>query len=203
MQKIYFENRCIIICEPGDQALADPNAVEFHIGERIDLGTLTKMFEDSDSLTRIFIPAPDTGKMYRRLCAEFREVNAAGGLVSNRRGDVLLIRRNGMWDLPKGHQEAGENIRVTAIREVGEETGISDIELGKLICITDHCYLRGGIWHLKHTWWYQMLHTSPVDFTPQKEEDISKVVWAAKSSLASFLKNTFPSIMEVFREARL
>ena len=45
MHRIYFEKRCIIICEPGDQALADPNAMEFHVGEKIDIRTLVLMFE--------------------------------------------------------------------------------------------------------------------------------------------------------------
>lgn len=203
MHRIYFEKRCIIICKPGDQALADPNSVEFHIGDRLDLGTLVKMFKASSSLGRIYIPTEDTELMYRNLCAEFKEVNAAGGLVSNRRGDFLLISRSGLWDLPKGHQEAGEDISVTALREVQEETGVDQLELQDLICITDHCYLRDGIWHLKHTWWYNMLYTNPVDLTPQREEDIAKAAWVAKSSLPPFLKNTYPSILEVFREAKV
>ena len=32
MHKIYFEKRCIIICSPDEQALSDPNSIEFHIG---------------------------------------------------------------------------------------------------------------------------------------------------------------------------
>ena len=161
------------------------------------------MFEASESLGRIYIPTKDMDWMYRRIAAEFREVNAAGGLVSNRRGDYLLIRRNGLWDLPKGHQESGEDISVTALREVQEETGVEALELGSLICVTDHCYLRDGRWHLKHTWWYNMLYNAPVDLTPQREEDISKAAWVAKSSLPAFLKNTYPSILEVFREAKV
>ena len=201
MYKIYFEKRCIIICDALDQALTDPNAIEFHIGEHLDIGTLVAMFEASASLSRIYIPCSDTERMYRRVCASFKEVNAAGGLVSNRRGDYLLIERNGLWDLPKGHQEDGEDIRTTALREVREETGIDELELRDLICITHHCYLRGGLWHLKHTWWYEMLYTNPTDLTPQREEDISKAAWVARSSLPPFLKNTYPSILEVFREA--
>lgn len=201
MYKIYFEKRCIIICDEQDQALTDPNAIEFHIGAHLDIHTLVAMFEASASLSRIYIPCTDTERMYRRVCAEFKEVNAAGGLVSNRRGDYLLIQRNGLWDLPKGHQEAGEDIRTTALREVREETGIDELEPGELICITHHCYLRGGLWHLKHTWWYEMLYTNPTDLTPQREEDISKAAWVARSSLPPFLKNTYPSILEVFREA--
>jgi len=203
MHKIYFEKRCIVICEPEDLALSDPNAVEFHVGEKIDIHTLVLMFESSQELAKIYIPCHNTDKMYRRLCAEFREVNAAGGLVSNRRGDYLLIRRDDMWDLPKGHQEAGEDIRTTAIREVQEETGVDKLELRELICITDHCYLRGGVWHLKHTWWYDMLYTDPVDLTPQRDEDINKAAWVAKSSLPPYLHDSFPSIQEVFREAKV
>ena len=203
MHRIYFEKRCIVICDSGDQALANPNAVEFHIADQIDIHTLVAMFEASESLSLIYIPTDNTDLMYRRLCAEFREVDAAGGLVENRRGDYLLISRGGLWDLPKGHREPGEDIALTALREVQEETGVDELELRGLICVTDHCYLRGGVWHLKHTWWYSMLYTDPVDLTPQREEDISKAAWVAKSSLPPFLKNTYPSIMEVFREAHV
>ena len=48
-----------------------------------------------------------------------------------------------------------------------------------------------------------MLYTDPVNLTPQAEEDISKAAWVARSSLPPFLKNTFPSIIEVFREAKV
>jgi hypothetical protein len=48
-----------------------------------------------------------------------------------------------------------------------------------------------------------MLHNDPTDLTPQKEEDISKAAWVAKSSLPAFLLNTYPSITEVFREAKI
>ena len=122
MHKIYFEKRSIAICTPGEAALADPNSVEFHLGDKLDIHALVGLFEASATLSRIYIPSDDTDATYRRICSEFKEVNAAGGLVSNRRGDFLLIKRDGLWDLPKGHQEAGEDIRVTAIREVQEET---------------------------------------------------------------------------------
>lgn len=203
MHKIYFGKRCIAICSPQDEALADPNAVEFHIGEKLSISALVRMFEVQDSLSRIYVPTDDIESAYRRVCSEFREVNAAGGLVSNRRGDYLLISRNGLWDLPKGHQESGEDIEVCAMREVREETGVDQLDLRRLICITDHVYLRDDIWYLKHTWWYDMLYTDPTNLTPQREEDIAQAAWVAKSSLPPFLKNTYPSIVEVFREARI
>ena len=203
MHKIYLEKRCIIICLPDEQALSDPNAVQFVPGENPDIHALTDMFENSGSLARIYMPVEDVEGTYRRVCSEFVEVNAGGGLVANRRGDYLLINRNGLWDLPKGHQEQGEDIKTTALREVMEETGVESLVPGSLICVTDHCYKRNGLWHLKHTWWFNMLYDNPLDLTPQREEDISKAAWVAKSSLTPFLLNTYPSIVEVFREAMI
>ena len=203
MHKIYFEKRCIIICPPQEQALSDPNAIIYNIGTNVDIHLLVGIFETSDTLQRVYIPTEDVEDTYHRICSEFLEVNAAGGLVSNKRGDFLLIRRNGMWDLPKGHQDPGEDISTTALREVREETGIDQLESRGLICITDHCYRRNDIWHLKHTWWYDMLYTEPNELTPQREEDISKAAWVAKSSLPPYLLNTYPSILEVFKEAKV
>lgn len=203
MRKIYFENRCIIICLPTEQSLEDPNAIQFKLGDDFDISHLVEMFELSKNLKKIYISTDDIDESYKRVCAEFKEVNAGGGLVRNRRGDYLLIKRSGQWDLPKGHQEDLEDIKVTSLREVEEETGIDQLSLGELICVTNHCYIRNNIWHLKHTWWFDMLYNGPVDLIPQTEEDISKAAWVAKSSLPLLLKTSYPSILEVFREAKV
>lgn len=203
MHRIYFENRCIILINPDEPTLADPNAVEFLIKDKFDIRTIVNMFEISNTILRTYIPTDDLEETYKRLCSEFKEVEAAGGLVINKRSDFLLIKRNGLWDLPKGHREKGESMETTALREVEEETGVTNLTLGDLITVTDHCYKRDGIWHLKHTWWYKMYYNEQPELTPQREEDIMKAAWVSKTSLPPFLKNTFPSIMEVFREAKI
>ena len=133
----------------------------------------------------------------------YLEVNAAGGLVTNKKGEFLLIRRSGLWDLPKGHQEAGEALEDTALREVEEETGVHGLSLGRYICTTDHCYFRNEKWHLKHTWWYLMSCTGSEECTPQTEEGITEIRWVAKHDLPAFLQQTYPTIIEVFRNAGL
>ena len=53
------------------------------------------------------------------------------GIVLARRSDTgwmtLMLRAFHHWDFPKGIREAGEEPMQTAIREVAEETGISEL----------------------------------------------------------------------------
>jgi ADP-ribose pyrophosphatase YjhB (NUDIX family) len=60
---------------------------------------------------------------------------SAGGVVFNEARDKIVLigrldrRGRLLWSLPKGHIEEGETAEQTAVREVGEETGI----LGEII----------------------------------------------------------------------
>jgi len=49
-----------------------------------------------------------------------------GAVIINEKKEFLLIRHKngGHWDFPKGHKEAGESSKETALREVLEETGL-------------------------------------------------------------------------------
>jgi 8-oxo-dGTP pyrophosphatase MutT (NUDIX family) len=63
---------------------------------------------------------------------QVEEYTAAGGVVV--RGErVLVLRRpsRGEVRLPKGHVEPGESLQETALRETREESGYSDLILGK------------------------------------------------------------------------
>lgn len=66
----------------------------------------------------------------------------AGGVVWRRNAktskvEILLIQdAKNRWTIPKGHIEEGESAKETAKREIGEETGLKDVEvmnwLGKI-----------------------------------------------------------------------
>jgi 8-oxo-dGTP pyrophosphatase MutT (NUDIX family) len=74
------------------------------------------------------MPRQPRGRPYRQR-PETRFEVSAGGVIYRRTPDGLafgLISTKGgtRWQLPKGKQETGETLEVTAAREVAEETGL-------------------------------------------------------------------------------
>jgi 8-oxo-dGTP pyrophosphatase MutT (NUDIX family) len=58
--------------------------------------------------------------------------HSAGGVVLNKEGKVLIVSQRGKsWSLPKGHLHKNEDHLTAAIREIHEETGISELTLIK------------------------------------------------------------------------
>ena len=124
---------------------------------------------------------------------------AAGGIVVNPNKEILWIFRRGFWDLPKGKLDPNESIEACAIREVMEETGISNLVLGDLILTTKHqyydTYLNTEV--EKTTYWYQMTTDTIQEGVPQTEEDIEAIAWVKKADLAPYLAKTYENINQV------
>lgn len=125
-------------------------------------------------------------------------VEAAGGIVK-RKKCFLLIKRLGVWDLPKGKIDKGETPEEAASREIEEECGISDLKLKKPIAETWHTYEFKGKKVLKRTYWYSFGYSGTESLKPEAEEDITDIRWMKKSQVRKALKNTYPSIIDVFK----
>ncbi|WP_207493549.1 NUDIX hydrolase [Aridibaculum aurantiacum] len=125
------------------------------------------------------------------------QIIAAGGIVSNEKGEILFQFRRGKWDLPKGKLDEGESIPECAVREVEEETGLKNIQLGELIGVTTHFYIERNIEIEKETHWYAMKVTGEQQLVPQVEEDIEKLEWVSEHKLQPYLADTYPNIIEI------
>ncbi len=113
-----------------------------------------------------------------------RTVIAAGGIVLDEDGThVLLIRRHGLWDLPKGKREQRETTPACALREVCEETGASQLVLHQFLGTTLHGYARSGRYCVKESYWY-LMQSSERAFVPAREEGIDAVQWTARAVAA-------------------
>ena len=123
----------------------------------------------------------------------FRFAPAAGGLVLINNG-IAAIERNGIPDLPKGHIEKNESPDEAALREVREETALSNLSIIKQLPSTFHCYLLNNQWTLKKTSWFLMKSEDEFRPKPQEEEGISKVYLLNKDNVSEFLEKTYSSI---------
>ncbi len=128
--------------------------------------------------------------------SKFKVIKAAGGIVGNSKGEVLLIKRNGVWDLPKGKVEPGEQTADAAVREVSEECGIDNIVADKLFDTTYHIYDTYGFWALKETYWF-LMNSDDTNFVPQTEEGIEEVRWADKEFVKEVKSNMYPLVFEL------
>ncbi len=60
--------------------------------------------------------------------ANIKRTVSAGGVVLNQQGEVLVVNQNNdSWSLPKGHVDEGETGFDAAMREIHEESGITDL----------------------------------------------------------------------------
>jgi 8-oxo-dGTP pyrophosphatase MutT (NUDIX family) len=136
---------------------------------------------------------------WENFCDKFTLIEAGGGLVYNYENQLLMIFRNGKWDLPKGKLEEGENIKECAIREVEEECGISGLSISRPLQDTYHVYELNAQKILKRTYWFEMKTDFKGNLTPQTEEGITKVCWVNKEDIAQKLENSFGNIIELLK----
>ena len=136
---------------------------------------------------------------WESFCAGYKLIEAAGGLVYNDANQLLMIFRNGKWDLPKGKLEVGENIEQCAIREVEEECGISELLITQQLQETYHTYEINGQKILKRTYWFEIESSFKGNLLPQTIEGITEAVWVDKENIAEKLENSFGNIAELFK----
>lgn len=142
--------------------------------------------------------------MLNDLTSNIMTVEAAGGIVENKNGDLLFIKRLGKWDLPKGKIEKGESIQETALREIEEECGIDNLKLGSKICDTYHFYLEKDSLLLKKSYWFRVNYNgNDLNLKPQENENITEAKWLNKSDIAQIKNNTYPSILNILAAVNL
>ena len=161
--------------------------------EACDSFSQAKIVKKVESSKYVAIVTDNPESAFERLKAEFKWVEASGGVVTNVSGDLLMIRLRGRWDLPKGHVEQGESSRVAAQREVEEETGIRAEVVGNApLAYSYHTYNTYGEWEIKRTAWWAM-RSEGGEPKAQSEEGIAAVEWWKRATRGERLKTTYPT----------
>ena len=158
-----------------------------------DLVSKIRRWLDDETLENLALDDVDGEKLAYAIKQIFRQAPAAGGVVVID-NQFVAIERNGIPDLPKGHIEKGESPEVAALREVEEETGITNLEIIEELPSTWHCYLLNNQWTIKKTSWFLMRTKSGMKNVPQTEEGITKVYLVDKEHVKNFEEKTFASL---------
>ena len=116
----------------------------------------------------------------------------------NAKKEILFIRRNGKWDLPKGKLEKGESPQEGAIRETEEETGVQNLVIRKFIAQTYHVFKRNDKFKLKITYWYEMYTDYTGDLVPEAKEGIKKARWENFAKSQKALKESYENVKLLF-----
>ena len=204
VRKIYIDNKPLILTNSAEQYMAKHNVAK---GYLLLQGAFARSFRLAKKHLKlitslgVIIEDISVSALIKELNDTYEPIEAAGGVVSNPDGGVLMIYRRGKWDLPKGKKDDGENLEECAVREVIEETGLPKLKIGDKICETYHVYSQGGTELLKTTHWYNMKTEKAFELFPQKEENILEARWVAEKKLGLYVHQSYEAIKEILNES--
>ncbi len=138
-----------------------------------------------------------------------KRARSAGGVVFRRGaawGDVQILvlqHEGGKWMLPKGTIEAGETPEAVALREVREETGLSNVRV-----ITDLGQERYSFfWRTEDTFYDKTVHYYLLEFLggedaqPQREEGFVAAAWVTVEEALARIR--YKETREIVKRARV
>ena len=174
------------------RSLKIPEALPTEIVKESPLKKITSVFHKKTAIQEI-VREPTSGGIIFRLTPDQKDI------------EVLLIQDSkGRWTIPKGHIEPGETAKMTARREIEEETGLRNVSVlswlgkihfkyrraDKLVLMTTQIYLvqaldakempTGEKW-MKGIRWFSFVEA--LDLI--EYEDIEKIMLIAKKKIRS------------------
>jgi 8-oxo-dGTP pyrophosphatase MutT (NUDIX family) len=203
MYKVFFNDRNIFLTDDFTKTFQLKYGLFYKFHRRDELKELLAFYRHLRKINNLFIFHDELEELRSVFRSCFKNIDAAGGLVKNKNGQILIIRRKGRWDLPKGKLDAGESFEQAAIREVEEECGIQRLTIVCRLLSTYHSYLIEDEPVLKKIMWFEMLYKDKKEPVPQQKEDITDIRWVSPAEVSVAMKDTYGTIQDVLKYANL
>lgn len=198
MYKVFVFDKLIIL---SGEPVNDPkyqSVTQLRVFSRKEIKEAWNNFINDPSFLKLIIyNNENVERLLDDFLSLFWYVEAAGGMVYNKKGERLFIHRFGRWDLPKGKIEKNETKPEAAIREVQEETGLREVSIIEPLQSTFHIFDHKGKKVLKRTYWFKMQYTGTSIPKPQLEEEITEATWVPDSDIQKVLNNTYDSLQDL------
>ena len=183
-----FVNRLIINLTSDKEFLNDSKT---YLLSSISIKEIIKKLKIHDE---VFLYYPNKKKLLKEFKEKLVTIKATGGIVTNKKNQILFIYRKGKWDLPKGKMEKNESKKESALREVIEETGVKKLKIINFFSTTFHLIKVKREYFLKETHWYKMKTKYDGKLKPQKSEGIISAKWKTFDEALEIKKKTFRNI---------
>ncbi|MBN2273453.1 MAG: NUDIX domain-containing protein [Bacteroidales bacterium] len=203
MYKVFFNDRNIILTDDFTKTFQLKYGLFYRYHKKDELKELLDFYRNLKKIENLFIFHDDIEELRTIFRSCFKLIEAAGGVIKNSKGQLLVIKRRDRWDLPKGKLDAGESFEEAALREVEEECGIQDLKLICRLMSTYHSYLIDDQPVLKKTMWFDILYKGHKKPVPEQKENITEIRWVNPSEVSSFMKDTYGAIRDVLKYANL
>jgi len=197
MYKVFFKDRTVYFGDDFSKVFGRNTGLFYKFNNLQELTELVHVFNELTKIDKLFIFHDDILTLFEEFKACFHYIEAGGGVVIRPDGRFLVMKRDGIWDLPKGKLDPDESSEDAALREVQEETGLEELEIVQPILSTFHTYQMTRDMNLKKTKWYEMKYTGSATPVPQAEENITEIVWVEPGKTDFIRKNTYPSVLDV------
>lgn len=198
MYKVFVNNKPLILTDPHSRFQSTVNHGTYESWNYHQVDEIISLLE-TEKIDGAIVRTPDPDQLWNEWCSQMQVLEAAGGIVLNKKEELLMIFRLDRWDLPKGKIEPGESPDEAALREVCEETGVCDLEIIQFFEPSFHTYMHRKNKILKKTYWYEMNCRHFHSFKLQTEEKIDDAKWIPHHQLAFYLRLTYPSIAEILQ----
>lgn len=197
MYKVFFNDKTVFFSDDFSKVKNTDVGLIYKFNSSKELRHILDLFITKSHIQRLHLFHEDLSVLKKEFEACFKLIHAGGGLVFNRKGEFLAIKRNGVWDLPKGKLENGEDFKAAALREVKEETGLKKLIALQPLISTYHIYQNSSKKVLKKTQWFEMQYPGKKEPVLEEKEGITKHRWVKPGKSGFIKKNTYRSIMDV------
>ena len=200
MYKIYCNEHQLVLSSKEPDLPEDWSLVARYHGKSKFFFPILDAMEKRAGQERIWVIHEQVDELWEIFLGLFTRIEAAGGLVFNPQGQILVIFRRNVLDLPKGKLEPGETPQQGACREVMEETGLQQVTCGPWLQDTWHIFKEKKKRMIKHTVWFQM-SANQDQLVPQAEEGIQDARWIYPNDYLSSSFSTFRNIRDMIEDA--
>jgi double-stranded uracil-DNA glycosylase len=200
--------RIALELRPRAIAFVGKEAYRGTFGERPDLGPQVRTIDDvalfvlpSTSPANAAVPYAERLRWFKSLRDWLEPVDRVGAraLIHDHEGRTLLVQFRDdsgqtWWATPGGGIEDGEDVEAALRRELAEEVGLDDFELGPEIWTREHTFgWRGRILRQRERiWLVEVEHHEPAPRVDLAAELVADVRWWTREELAATEETLVP-----------